>query len=164
MVIPRNAASITRDSLRLMPISRRTPAGSAIAAAAAMTMAARVVAGRNSVTPGAASMKPSTRTAPATPVSWDFAPASTATGVRDVLAEIGNPPSSPLAAFAAPRAAISWLPDTFSSSAVARDWDRVPVSTKTIRAMAAAAAAVPGRRPSRFRREPVRGAPAGGLR
>ena len=84
-------------------------------------------------------MKARTSTAPTTPVIWDLAPASTATGVREVLPDMGNPPSKPVAALAAPRAAISLLPETFFPSLAARVWDRTPVSAKTMRAMPAAA-------------------------
>ncbi len=84
-------------------------------------------------------MKASTSTEPTTPVIWDLAPASTATGVLDVLPEMGNPPSRPVAALAAPSAAISLLPETFLPSLAANVWDRTPVSAKAMRAIPAAA-------------------------
>ena len=50
------------------------------------------------------------RAAPTTPVSWDLAPARSATAVRDPLQLTGKPWKRPAARFAAPMPIISWLP------------------------------------------------------
>ena len=72
------------------------------------------------MSPGAVSMNTTMSAAPIRPVSWERAPAFSATGVRDEDAEIGNPPNSPLARFDTPMAAISWLPPTDSPRRAAK--------------------------------------------
>ncbi len=50
--------------------------------------------------------------APTSPVTWVFAPACSATAVRDPLVLTGNPWNRPAAMLAAPTPIISWLPFT----------------------------------------------------
>ena len=50
--------------------------------------------------------------APTSPVTWVFAPACSATAVREPLVLTGKPWKSPAAMFAAPIPIISWLPST----------------------------------------------------
>ena len=52
------------------------------------------------------------QTAPTMPVSCVFAPADSATGVRDALLLIEKPWKNPAATLAAPRATSSWLAST----------------------------------------------------
>ena len=47
--------------------------------------------------------------APTSPVTWLRAPMSSATAVRELLEEIGNPWKNPVAMFATPRTASSWF-------------------------------------------------------
>ena len=73
-----------------------------------MTIAARTDCGRFVVRPGTKSRSATIASAPTTPVSWVFAPACCATGVRDALALIENPENSPEPMLAAPSARSSW--------------------------------------------------------
>ena len=111
---PRKAASDSSPSTRSIRSSRRTAARSSSDDAATITTAASVDDGRYWVTPGASRMNATISRAPTTPTSWLLAPACSATGVRDELADTGNPPSRPPARLATPTAPISWLPSTFS--------------------------------------------------
>ena len=74
--------------------------------------------------------------APTTPASWVFAPACSATGVRDALALIEKPWNRPAPAFATPSASSSWFWSTFSPARAARVRDRTLVSAIETTAMA----------------------------
>ena len=92
---------------------RRTVAGmSASESDAAITTAARVGWGRLRNNPGATSSSSTIVTAPTSPVTWVFAPACSATAVREPLVLTGNPWKSPAATFETPMPIISWLPCT----------------------------------------------------
>ncbi len=80
--------------------------------AAAITTAASALPGRLRSRLGAATSNTATPTAPTTPVSCVFAPAASATGVRDELVLMGMPWNSPAARLAAPSANISWFGST----------------------------------------------------
>ena len=80
--------------------------------AAAITTAASALLGRLCSRLGAKSRSRATLTAPTTPVSCVFAPAASATGVREELLLIGNPWNSPAARLAAPSPTISWFGST----------------------------------------------------
>ena len=56
-----------------------------------MTMAASAVLGRSFSNAGANTNNNAIAIAPTTPVSWVFAPAASATGVREELLLIGKP-------------------------------------------------------------------------
>ena len=71
---------------------------------AAMTTAASVAVGRFARRPGAAISMTPIRRAATTEVSWVWAPAASATGVRDALVLIGIPEKKPVAMFAPPSA------------------------------------------------------------
>ena len=77
-----------------------------------MTTAASAVVGRCCSRLGAATSSSATASAPTTPVSCVFAPAASATGVRDELLLIGKPWKKPAARLAAPSPTISWLGST----------------------------------------------------
>ena len=70
-----------------------------------------------------------------TPTSWVLAPACSATGVRDELAEMGNPPNIPVAALAIPTAAISWLLLTDSPRLADNERDSTAVSVNAMSAI-----------------------------
>ena len=57
----------------------------------AMTIAASAVFGRSWSSAGANTSSNAIASAPTTPVSWVFAPAASATGVREELLLIGKP-------------------------------------------------------------------------
>ena len=76
-----------------------------------------------------------TKTAPMTPTSCVLAPACSATGVRDELADMGNPPITPAAALARPTAAISWSLFTDSPRRAANERDSTAVSAKAMSAI-----------------------------
>ena len=76
--------------------------------------------------------------APTSGVSWERAPADTATGVREALLEMAKPWNRPAARLAAPRARSSWLGSTVSSRWAARDCDSTVVSATATRAMPSA--------------------------
>ncbi len=75
-----------------------------------MTTAASAGCGRFRNSPGTSTSMRMIRAAPTTPVSWDLAPARSATAVRDPLQLTGKPWKRPAARFAAPMPIISWLP------------------------------------------------------
>ena len=77
---------------------------------AAITTAARVGCGRLRSSPGASSRIRVIATAPTNPVTCVFAPACSATAVREPLVLTGNPWNRPAARFAAPIPTISLLP------------------------------------------------------
>ncbi len=70
---------------------RRRSAISIKPIAEAMTTAPRAACGRFLSSAGASNKSNATATAPTTPVNWVFAPAASATGVRDELLLIGKP-------------------------------------------------------------------------
>ncbi|MCY1557077.1 hypothetical protein D9M68_938920 [compost metagenome] len=74
-----------------------------------MTTAASALFGRCLSRLGASSNSSATPRAPKTPVSWVFAPAASATAVRDALLLIGKPWNRPVAKLATPRPTISWF-------------------------------------------------------
>ena len=76
---------------------------------ATMTMAASVDSGRSWTRPVPTSSSTARTTAPASPASWLRAPMSSATAVRELLVEIGNPWKNPVAMFATPSTASSWF-------------------------------------------------------
>jgi hypothetical protein len=61
---------------------------------------------------GASTNSRPTAIAPTTPVSCVFAPAASATGVREALLLMAKPWNSPAARLAAPRPIISWFGST----------------------------------------------------
>ncbi|MNT41388.1 hypothetical protein D3C72_1777470 [compost metagenome] len=77
-----------------------------------------------------------TASAPTTPVSWVFAPAASATGVRDALLLIGKPWKNPAARLAAPRPTISWFGSTRVLVRAAKVRDSTLVSANEISATA----------------------------
>jgi len=77
-----------------------------------MTTAASAADGRSCTMLGTNSSIRAIAPAPTSPVSWVFAPACSATGVRDELLLIGKPWKKPVAVLAAPSAIISWLAST----------------------------------------------------
>ena len=91
---------------------RRRSANSNRPMAAAITTAASALFGRFCSRFGANEQQQRHATAPTTPVSCVFAPAASATGVRDELLLIGKPWNSPAARLAAPSATISWFGST----------------------------------------------------
>src|SRR5215211_8934353 len=78
------------------------------------------------------------RAAPVMPVSWDLAPARSATAVRDALVLTGKPWNRPAARFAAPMPIISWFPCTCWPVRAANDDDVEIVSARETRAIARA--------------------------
>ena len=96
--------------------------------AAAMTTAASALLGRYWSRFGASTSSSATASAPTTPVSCVFAPAASATGVRDELLLIGNPWKRPPARLAAPRPIISWFGSTCVRVFAAYVRDRTLVS------------------------------------
>src|SRR5687767_13130216 len=91
---------------------RRKSASSNRPIAEAITTAASALLGRLLRRLGATSSSTATASAPTTPASCVFAPAASATGVRDELLLIGKPWKRPAARFAAPRPTISWFGST----------------------------------------------------
>ena len=79
--------------------------------------------------------------APTTPVSWLFAPARSATAVREPLVLTGKPWKSPAARLAAPIPIISWLPSTSCPVRAANADDVEMVSASETSAMPSAPAA-----------------------
>ena len=69
-------------------------------------------------------------------MSWVFAPAASATGVREELLLIGNPWNSPAARLAAPRPIISWFGSTWERVLAAYVRDRTLVSANATMATA----------------------------
>ncbi|MNL54151.1 hypothetical protein D3C87_1774580 [compost metagenome] len=78
----------------------------------AMTTAARALLGKSRSRSGASTNNSATANAPTTPVIWVFAPAASATGVRDELLLMANPWNKPAARLATPRPTISWFGST----------------------------------------------------
>ncbi len=105
---------------------------------ALITMAASIGWGRSRRAPGASTSSRAMVTAPTRGVSWERAPAATATGVREELEEMAKPWNRPAARLAAPRARSSWLASTVSSRWEARDCDSTVVSATATRAMPSA--------------------------
>ena len=86
---------------------------------ATITIAASVAVGRSWTRP-VPKMSSSARTAaPASPANWLFAPTSSATAVRELLEEMGNPCANPVATLATPSTASSrfWSTSTWSRPA-----------------------------------------------
>jgi hypothetical protein len=132
---PENAASQRTNSERRTRYRRRTPTTSIRPMAAVMTIAASIGRGRSLRAPGAATSSTAMATAPTSGVSWERAPAATATGVREALLEMAKPWKRPAARLAAPRARSSWLGSTVSPRWAARDCDSTVVSATATRAM-----------------------------
>src|SRR5258708_36030785 len=86
---------------------RRKSANSNKPMAAAITTAARALLGRSFSRLGAHTRRSATAIAPTSPVSCVFAPAASATDVREELLLIGNPRKSPAAIVAAHKPTIS---------------------------------------------------------
>ena len=74
-----------------------------------MTTAARAVWGRSCSSELKTSSSSTTTPAPTRPVTWLFAPACSATAVREPLVEMAKPWKNPAAMFDAPMPTISWL-------------------------------------------------------
>ena len=91
---------------------RVTPATSARDSDAAITTAASAGCGRSFSSPGTTTSINVIAAAPTSPATWLFAPACSATAVRDPLVLTGNPWNKPAATFAAPIPIISWFPRT----------------------------------------------------
>ena len=68
-----------------------------------MTIAASVDSGRSCTSPVPTTSSSARTPAPTSPASWLRAPTSSATAVRELLVEIGNPWKNPVAMFATPR-------------------------------------------------------------
>ena len=102
----------------------------------AMTTAASAVDGRFCRMFGATRSITAIATAPTTPVSWLFAPAASATGVREELLLMGNPWNRPAARLAAPRPTISWFGSTGVRIRAAYTRESTLVSAKDTRATA----------------------------
>ena len=109
---PRNAAIDSENSVRRCFHSRIVAGTSASESDAAMTTAAKVGCGRFRSRLGAKSSSSRIARAPTTPVTWLFAPACSATAVREPLVLTGNPWNNPAATFETPMPIISWLPCT----------------------------------------------------
>ena len=98
---PRKLASASQNSDDPIRHSRTIDPTSTSDRPAAMTTAARALAGRSARRSGSATSSTPTRSAPTTPVSWVCAPADSATGVRDALLLTGMPERNPVARFGA---------------------------------------------------------------
>jgi hypothetical protein len=107
---PRNAAIDSPHSVRRCRHRRTTPETSASERDATITTAASVGCGRSRSRPGKASSIVAIATAPTRPVTCVFAPACSATAVREPLVLTGKPWNSPAAMFAAPTPSISRFP------------------------------------------------------
>ena len=79
---------------------------------ATMTTAASVGCGRYCMRPGRNTSITRITAAPTRPVSWVFAPARSATAVREPLVLTGKPVNRPAATLAAPMPTISWFART----------------------------------------------------
>jgi hypothetical protein len=77
-----------------------------------MTTAPSAADGRSARSAGANRRRATIASAPTTPVSWVFAPADSATGVREALLLTGKPLKNPAVKFAPPSAASSRLGST----------------------------------------------------
>lgn len=122
-----------------------------------MTMAARVGCGRYCSKPGSRTSIATITLAPTTPVSWVFAPARSATAVRDPLVLIGKPWKKPAAMLAAPMPIISWLAVTSWPVRAAKADDVEIVSARDTTVMPIAATSRTGRSDT-----PTRGMVSGG--
>ena len=76
---------------------------------ATITIAASVDCGRSCTSPVPKIRSSARMPAPTSPATWLRAPTSSATAVRELLVEIGNPWKNPVAMFATPRTASSWF-------------------------------------------------------
>ena len=103
---------LNRNSVRRCRLNRIVPRMSASESDAAITIAARVGCGRLRSSPGTSSRIRVIETAPTRPATWVFAPACSATAVRDPLVLTANPWNRPADTFAAPIPIISWFPST----------------------------------------------------
>ena len=74
-----------------------------------MTTAASVAVGRSWNSPGSQTSRMRMTAAPTSPVTWLWAPAASAAGVRDALLLTGKPWNSPVRPLATPRATSSWF-------------------------------------------------------
>jgi hypothetical protein len=101
-----------QNSQRWIRKMRRRSSNSNKPIAAEMTTAASALLGRFASRFGASTSSKATATAPTTPVSCVFAPAASATGVREALLLIGNPWNRPAARLLAPSPIISWFGST----------------------------------------------------
>ena len=108
---------------------------------AAITTAASVGWGRSWRRPGKNSRTSAIAKAPTRPVTWVFAPACSATAVRDPLVLTGNPWKRPAARFAAPMPIISFSPSISSPLRAANDDAVEIVSVSETRAIPNAPAA-----------------------
>ena len=109
---PRKAAIDSANSVRRRRNSRIVPGMSASEIDAAITTAASVGCGRFCSRPGTNSRISVMAAAPTTPVICVFAPACSATAVREPLVLTGKPWKKPAAMFAAPIPIISWFAET----------------------------------------------------
>ena len=98
-----------------------------------MTTAASAGCGRSFRSDGRNSNRIATVAAPARPVTCDLEPASSATAVRDALAEIANPWNMPATALAAPIPIISWFGSTSSPRRAAKLVEVAIVSVRDTR-------------------------------
>ena len=128
---------------------------------AVMTMAASTDWGRFVVIPGAKTSRAAVVSAPTTPASWVFAPACSATGVRDALALIEKPWKRPAPAFATPSASSSWFWSTRSPARAASVLESTLVSAIDTTAIASPPAAIAARSSSETAGTPNVGRPCG---
>ena len=112
---------LSRNSVRRTRRSRSVSGMSASDTDAAITTAARVGWGRSWRRPGKNSRISTIAAAPTRPVTWVFAPACSATAVRDPLVLTGKPWNSPAARLAEPIPIISFCPSTSSPLRAAKD-------------------------------------------
>ena len=129
---------LSRNSVRRTRRSRSVSGMSASDTEAAITTAASVGCGRSWRRPGKNSRMSAIAAAPTRPVSWVFAPACSATAVRDPLVLTGNPWNSPAARFAAPIPIISFCPSISSPLRAANDDAVEMVSVSDTRAIPSA--------------------------
>ena len=118
---PSNATMDSQNSVLRRCHNRRVPATSASEIAAPMTMAPSTGWGTYCISPVAKTRTTVITTAPTRPVSWELAPACSATAVREPLVLTGKPWKRPAAMFAAPMPIISWFPRTCSPRLAAND-------------------------------------------
>ena len=100
-----------------------------------MTTAASVGCGRSRSSPGTNSSIEVIASAPTSPVTWVFAPACSATAVREPLVLTGKPWKKPAAMLAAPIPIISRLPSTSSPDRSAKADEVAIVSASETSAM-----------------------------
>ena len=109
---PRKAAIDRANSDLRWRHSLRVAGMSASESDATITTAARVGCGSHCMRPGTNTSITRITAAPTRPVSWVFAPARSATAVRDPLVLTGKPVNSPAAMLAVPIPTISWFART----------------------------------------------------